>query len=138
MVANLFTDVPTQDLASLRGVQAMSGVINFNSPANTVVIGEIPPNAVPIAVIPATTTQFNAGTTNNLQVGQSDVFPGGAQNLSAYVAAQPIGPVGTVPVGIATTGVPVPRAQAIVLNYAQSGTPATQGSATVVFLFVVP
>jgi hypothetical protein len=137
MVANLFTDIPTQDIA-LRSVQAMSGQINFNTPANTAVIGEIPPNAVVIAVIAATTTSFNAGTNNNLQVGQSDVFPGGAQNLSAYVIAQPIGPVGTVQAAIGTTGVPVPRAQAIVLNYAQSGTPATQGLATVVVLFVVP
>lgn len=134
MVANLQTSIPPQDIQY--GVeQVMSARLNFDSPA-TVNIGAIPAGAIVLAVVVATTTTFNAATTNTINVGFSD--PTGT-TANAYVAAQAIGPVGTVAVTMATTtNVPLSRPTTVTCAYGQTGTAATTGAAIVVVRFVVP
>jgi hypothetical protein len=134
MVTTLQNRVPSQDFL-YKAEQVMVGTLAFDSPANKI-IGGLPAGAVVIGVIVSTGTAFNAATTNNINVGFSDDI--GTTN-NAYVAAQAIGPVGTVsPTMATTTNVPLSRATNVIVNYAQSGTAATAGAATVVVRFVVP
>jgi hypothetical protein len=134
MVANLQTTVPSQDI--LYGVeQVMVGTITFNDTAAKV-IGGLPTNAVVIAAHVATQTAFNAATTNNINIGQTD--PTGTV-ANAYVALQAIGPVGTVaPTMATTTNVPLSRPTSITATYVPTGGGQTAGAAIVIVRFVVP
>jgi hypothetical protein len=133
MVANLQTTVPSQDML-YKVEQVMVGTITFNDTAAKV-IGGLPAGAVVRGVIVATTTAFNAATTNNINVGQTD--PTGTV-ANAYVALQPIGPVGTVtPTMATTTNVPLSRPTSVTAVYVPTGGGQSAGAAIVIVTFIV-
>jgi hypothetical protein len=133
MVANLQQTVPNQDFL-YKAEQSMSRVLNYTD--GTVSVGGLPASGVITAVTVSTTTAFNAATTNNINIGQTDAV---GTVANAYVAAQPIGPVGTVaPTMATTTNVQLSRPTVITAAYSQTGAAATAGSAVVVVRFIVP
>jgi len=135
MVANLQTTVPSQDM--LYGVeQVMVGTITFNDTAAKI-IGGLPTNAVVLGAVVATSTAFNAATTNNLNIGQTDAT---GTVANAYAALLPIGPVGTIatPVAALSTSVPLSRPTSITATYVPTGGGQTAGAAVVIVRFVVP
>jgi len=134
MVANLQTTVPNQDIQY--GVeQVMIGTITYLDTAAKV-IGAIPAGAIVAEALVSTTTAFNAATTNNLSIGQTD--PTGTV-ANAYVNAQAIGPVGTVqPTMATTTNVPLSRPTQITATYVPTGGGQSAGAAVVAVRFIVP
>jgi hypothetical protein len=135
MVANLQTTVPSQDM--LYGVeQVMVGTITFNDTAAKI-IGGLPANAVVLGAVVATSTAFNAATTNNLNIGQTDAT---GTVANAYAALLAIGPVGTIatPVAALSTNVPLSRPTSITATYVPTGGGQTAGAAVVIVRFVVP
>ena len=135
MVANLQTTVPSQDM--LYGVeQVMVGTITFNDTAAKV-IGGLPAGAVVLGAIVSTTTAFNAATTNNINIGQTDTT---GTVANAYVALLAIGPVGTIasPVAALATNVQLSRPTSITATYVPSGGGQSAGAAVVIVRFVVP
>jgi hypothetical protein len=133
MVANLQTSIPSQDFG-YKAEQVMVARLNFDSPA-TVNIGGLPANAMVTDLTVTTQTAFNAGTNNNLNIGFTDPT---ATNATAYVSAQAIGPVGVVVPTLPATAVPLSRPTTVTAQYAQTGTPATAGTALIALRFVVP
>jgi hypothetical protein len=133
MVANLQQRVPSQDFG-YKAEQVMVAPITFSSPA-TVNVGGLPANAVVTGWQFTTSTAFNAGTTNTLNVGQTD--PTGTV-ANAYVAAAAIGPVGNATAALPATSVPLSRPTTVTASYVQSGTPATAGAGVLVIRFVTP
>ena len=134
MVANLQTTIPSQDI--LYAVeQIMTGTITFNDTAAKI-IGGLPVNAIVRGVCVCTQTAFNAATTNNINIGQTDAT---GTVANAYVALQPIGPVGTVqPTMATTTNVQLSRPTSITATYVPTGGGQTAGAAVVIVRFVVP
>jgi hypothetical protein len=134
MVANLQTTVPSQDM--LYAVeQLMVGTITFADTAAKV-IGGLPAGAVVRGVCICTQTAFNAATTNNINIGQTDPI---GTVANAYVALQPIGPVGTVqPTMATTTNVQLSRPTSVTATYVPTGGGQTAGSAIVFVTFLVP
>jgi hypothetical protein len=133
MVANLQQTLPNQDFL-FKAEQSMSKVLNYTD--STVNINGLPAGGVITAVTVSTTTAFNAATTNNISIGQTDAT---GTVANAYVALQPIGPVGTVaPTMATTTNVQLSRPTVITAAYSQTGAAATAGSALVVVRFIVP
>ena len=134
MATTLFADnTPSQD-AQREATQVITSRLAYNSPA-TVFAGGLPPHAVVLDITVYTTTAFNAGTQNNIIIGQSD-FSGA--NPSAYTAGAAIGPLGVVKVTLAMpSSLPVARPTSITLKYDQTGTPANAGSALVIVRYVV-
>lgn len=134
MVANLQTSIPSQDIG-YETEQVMWTRLNFDSPA-TVNIGGLPAGAVVVGAVVQTLTAFNAATTNNINIGFTDPT---ATVANAYVAAQPIGPIGTVNLTMApTTNVGLSRPTTVTCAYSQTGGAATAGAAIVIVRFVVP
>lgn len=131
MVSNLQTAVPAQDFG-YRAEQAIVRQIDFTVPALTV-IGGLPANAVVTAVIVATTTAFNATTTNTIDIGFVDPT---ASSPTALVAAGAFGAVGMLSPALTATAVPLSRPTNVVVRYNQTGTAASAGNATVVVRFV--
>jgi hypothetical protein len=131
MVANLQTAVPAQDIL-YRLEQAIVRQIDFTVPANSV-IGTLPANAVVTGIVVATTTAFNATTTNTLDIGQTDPT---ASTPTAYAAAAAFGTVGMLVPTLGATAVPLPRPTSVTVRYNQTGTAATAGNATIVVRFV--
>jgi hypothetical protein len=134
MVANLQTTIPSQDI--LYGVeQVMVGTVTVTDTAAKV-IGGLPAFGVVRGILVCTTTAFNAATTNNINVGQTD--PTGTV-ANAYAALQAIGPVGTVtPTMATTTNVQLSRPTSITATYVPTGGGQTTGSAIVFVTFLVP
>jgi hypothetical protein len=134
MVANLQTTIPSQDFG-YKAEQLMVATITFNDTAAKV-IGGLPANAVVRGACICTTTAFNAATTNNINIGQTD--PTGTV-ANAYVALQPIGPVGTVqPTMATTTNVQLSRPTSITATYVPTGGGQSAGSAIIFITFLVP
>ena len=135
MVANLQTTVPNQDIQY--GVeQVMVGTITFADTAAKV-IGGLPANGIVLGAVVSTGTAFNAATTNNLNIGQTD--PTGTV-ANAYAALLAIGPVGTIatPVAALSTNVPLSRPTQITATYVPTGGGQNAGAATVIVRFIVP
>jgi hypothetical protein len=134
MVANLQTTVPSQDFG-YKAEQVMVGTITYLD-TTAKVIGGLPVGAVVTDISVATSTAFNAATTNNLSIGQTD--PTGTV-ANAYVASQAIGPVGTVaPTMATTTNVPLSRPTSVTATYIPTGGGQSAGAATIIVRFVVP
>lgn len=97
-------------------------------------IGIIPSGAVVVDAIVVVNTAFNANTTNVVIVGD-------AGDPDRYVAAAdvtegtPGGYRGTTATGIGYT---TTTDTTVIANYAETGTAATTGSATVTILFIAP
>jgi hypothetical protein len=136
MVANLQTTIPSQDVASLGVEQVMIGTITYLDTAAKN-IGGLPAGGVILGAVVATTTAFNAATTNNVNIGQTD--PTGTV-ANAYAALLAIGPVGTIatPVTALTTNVPLSRPTTITATYVPTGGGQSAGAAVVIVRFVVP
>jgi hypothetical protein len=134
MATTLFaSNTPSQD-AQREATQVITSRLAYNSPA-TVFAGGLPPHAVVLDITVYTTTAFNAGTQNNIVIGQSD-FSG--TNPSAYTAGTAIGPLGVVKVPLTMpSSLPLARPTSITLKYDQAGTPANAGSALVIVRYVV-
>jgi hypothetical protein len=131
MVSNLQTNVPAQDIG-YRVEQCIVRQIDYTLPANSI-IGGLPANAVVVAITVATTTAFNAGTTNTIDIGQTDAT---ASTPTAYVAAGAFGSIGMLVPTLGATAVPLPRATNVTARYNQTGGAATAGAATIVVRFV--
>ena len=131
MVTNLQQNTPAQDLG-YRVEQVIVAQIDWTVPALKV-IGGLPANAVVTGVVVATTTVFNAVTTNTIDIGFVDAT---ASSPTALVAAAAFGPVGMVFPTLGATAVPLPRPTNVVVRYNQTGTAATAGNATVVVRFI--
>jgi hypothetical protein len=136
MVANLQTTIPAQDVAFLSVEQTIIGTLTF-ADTTAKIIGAIPAGAVVLGAVVATSTAFNAATTNNLNIGQTD--PTGTV-ANAYAALLAIGPVGTIatPVAALSTNVPLSRPTSITATYVPTGGGQNAGAAIVVVRFVVP
>jgi hypothetical protein len=135
MTTNLQTTVPSQDM--LYGVeQVMVGTVTFND-TTAKIIGGLPAGGIVLGAVVATGTAFNAATTNNLNIGQTD--PTGTV-ANAYAALLAIGPVGTIatPVAALATNVPLSRPTNVTVTYVPTGGGQNAGSAVVVVRFVVP
>src|SRR5262245_33635372 len=136
MVANLQTTIPSQDYASAAIEQVIIGTVTYTDTAAKN-IGGIPAGAVVLGAVVSTGTAFNAATTNNLNIGQTD--PTGTV-ANAYAALLAIGPVGTIatPVASLSPSVTLSRPTTIPATYVPTGGGQSAGSATVVVRFVVP
>lgn len=102
---------------------------DVNRPMNAA----FPAGAQITGTIVTVTQSFNAGTTNALTVGSA---PGGNDLVSATDSV-----AGTLGVKRPDTATALGRLSADTVpyvSYAQTGTPATQGSAEIVFLYVAP
>jgi hypothetical protein len=135
MVANLQTSIPSQDF-NYKAEQVIVGTIAYTD-TTAKAIGGIPAGAIILGAVVATSTAFNAATTNNLNIGQTD--PTGTV-ANAYVALLPIGPVGTIasPVAALATNVPLSRPTTITATYVPTGGGQSAGAAIVIVRFIVP
>ena len=135
MVTNLQTTIPAQDML-YEAEQVIVGTITFND-TTAKSIGAIPAGAVVLGAVVSTSTAFNAATTNNLNIGQTD--PTGTV-ANAYAALLAIGPVGTIatPVAALSTNVILSRPTTITATYVPTGGGQSAGAATVIVRFVVP
>ena len=135
MVANLQTSIPSQDFG-YKTEQVIVGTVAYTD-TTAKNIGGIPAGAVVLGAVVSTSTAFNAATTNNLNIGQTD-STGTVAN--AYAALLAIGPVGTIatPVAALSTNVILSRPTSITATYVPTGGGQTTGAATVIVRFVVP
>ena len=135
MVANLQQNVPSQDFG-YKAEQVIVGTVTYQD-TSAKVIGGLPAGAVVLGAVVSTGTAFNAATTNNLNIGQTD-DTGTVAN--AYAALLAIGPVGTIatPVAALSTNVPLSRPTKVTATYVPTGGGQNAGAATVVVRFVVP
>jgi len=135
MVTNLQTRVPPQDVL-YEVEQVIVGTVAVTD-TTAKVIGSIPAGAVVLGAVVSTSTAFNAATTNNLNIGQTD-STGTVAN--AYAALLAIGPVGTIatPVAALSTNVILSRPTSITVTYVPTGGGQSAGAATVIVRFVVP
>src|SRR5262245_5426035 len=135
MVTNLQTRVPPQDML-YEVEQTIVGTVAYTD-TTAKNIGGIPAGAVVLGAVVSTSTAFNAATTNNLSIGQTD--PTGTV-AAAYASALAIGPVGTIatPVAALAANVILSRPTTITATYVPSGGGQSAGAATVIVRFVVP
>lgn len=101
--------------------------------ANRPMTAAFPAGAQIVGTIITVTQAFNAGTTNQLTVGST---PGGSDLVTAADAG-----AGTAGVKRPDTATALGRLAADTvpnISFTQTGTPATQGSAEIVFLYVAP
>src|SRR5262245_47267182 len=135
MVTNLQTTIPSQDML-YEVEQVICGTVAYTD-TTAKAIGGIPAGAIVLGAVVSTDTVFNAATTNNLNIGQTD--PTGTV-ANAYAALLAIGPVGTIatPVAALATNVKLSRPTTITATYVPTGGGQSAGSATVVVRFIVP
>src|SRR5262245_21345582 len=135
MVTNLQTRVPPQDML-YEVEQVIVGTVAYTD-TTAKVIGSIPAGAVVLGAVASTSTAFNAATTNNINIGQTD-STGTVAN--AYTALLAVGPVGTIatPVAALSTNVILSRPTSITVTYVPTGGGQNAGAATVIVRFVVP
>lgn len=133
MAASLNTTLParqyhTQQVAFLRRSVA------FDTPligtAGKVPLGTLPANAIITGIIIKVATVFNAATTNVLTVGS-------ASNDSLLVADADLDELeADTTIAFGSVGFSSTSDTQLFIKYAQTGTAATTGAATVIVLFV--
>lgn len=132
---SLNTGQPARDLG-YGIVQAIARIVSFDTPGigttDTVKVGTLPNGAFITGVFVRINTAFNAATTNVLTVGTSS---GSDADLVADADVDETA-TGTSQV-MRGVGLSVAADTAVYAKYAQTGTAATTGSATIVINYVV-
>jgi hypothetical protein len=123
---------PVRDVY-LNGVSYVGGTIAYNSADASAhpLAARIPAGAMIVSVHVKVATAFNAGTSNTLTIGTNatsynDLVAAGDVNATAVGTTSATRGVGTI----------VSSDTQVYVKYAQSGTAATAGSATVVIGYV--
>ena len=113
-------------------VQFIQGTIAYNTAgaATGVAMGTLPANSYIIDIVVKVTTAFNAGTTNVLKVGKTGT-------LGAYVDTADVDETSAtaqrVTTGIGSIG---STAVPVLISYAETGTAASTGAATVTIAYI--
>lgn len=126
--------MPFQPIVEARKalVQFIQGTIAYNTSgaATGVSMGTLPANSYIIDIVVKVDTAFNAGTTNVLKVGKTGT-------LGAYADTSHVDETSAtaqrVTAGIGTVGT---SAVDVLISYAQTGTAATTGAATVTIAYI--
>lgn len=126
--------MPFQPIVEARKalVQFIQGTIAYNTSgaATGVSMGTLPANSYIIDIVVKVDTAFNAGSTNVLKVGKTGT-------LGAYVDTSHVDETSAtaqrVTAGIGTVGT---SAVDVLISYAQTGTAATTGAATVTIAYI--
>lgn len=135
--------IPMRTCESTQNVCYFRVTINFNDPriASGVWFGTIPPSSYILAIDAYVTTAFNAGTTNVITVGHTaasanEVVASGitAGTPGVYHLTSAAG-LGLATTANATYQTQLNSAVPLYVKYAQTGTAATTGVATIVITF---
>lgn len=105
--------------------------VDFGANNSTTAIGTLPANAMVLSSQFVVTTQFDAGTTNTVQVGVSGTANAVAASTSIHSVA---GGTVNLTTGTATYST---SARDLILTYGQTGTAATAGRGCVVITYEI-
>lgn len=127
LAANPVRDLTSQQIMYVGGTIAYNSADATKHPLNA----QIPNGATVVSVVVRVTTAFNAATTNTLTVGSNST------SYNNLVAAADVnaGVVGNTDV-LSAEGFTVTADTQLYANYAQTGTAATAGAATIIVGYV--